>query len=123
MSAVEGFRYTLRSQTPAEEIAARAARVMAQDSLPVQRKTKRKAKRRGRRPAPEFQTLDLRPMITQLSVDEEDGAARITFETRMHQGKLAKPKEILALLELDPHRTRVLKTATFLAESPVAAAR
>ncbi len=40
---------------------------------------------------------------------------RIRFATRQHENKLAKPKEIVALLGLEPGSTRVVKQATILA--------
>ena len=57
-----------------------------------------------------------RPLISGLGVAGADaeGEVVVRFSTRLREERLAKPKEIVALLGLDPARTRVVRTATLL---------
>jgi hypothetical protein len=57
-------------------------------------------------------------MIDDLSVRTLDGGgAIIDFTTLASGDKLAKPKEIIALLGLDAGATRVIKRETLLADA------
>lgn len=123
MSIVQGFEYELHALGDAGQLESRIQELLRAEQLPVERKVK--AKRRGhkgrgrarRGPATASAPLDLRPMIEELRVIESDGAqARLAFVTRAHDGKVAKPKEIIALLGLDPGQVRVLKRETYLAD-------
>ena len=59
--------------------------------------------------------LDIRPLISEIELSMlEDDNACFHFETRQHQGKLAKAREVAVLLGLDPVQTRIWKTDTFL---------
>ncbi|HQL95396.1 MAG TPA: hypothetical protein PL005_12010, partial [Candidatus Hydrogenedentes bacterium] len=82
-------------------------------TLPLNRKVKRRSAPGGRAEA----ELDIRPMLHTLDATaEDDGMAVVHFATRLHAGRLAKPKEILQLLGLDPAAVRIVKTATLLSE-------
>ena len=74
-------------------------------------KNKRSARGNGRKTVP----LDIRPMIESLEFHETDGpTATIDFSTTLHDGKLAKPREMLAVLGLDPMKVRILRRETRL---------
>ena len=110
MSAVTGFAYTLKTPGDASQIAARVEALLIADALPVERKGKSK---RGRQP--KVVSVDLRPTLTELALREADGPnVVIDFTTMAVNGKTAKPKEMIALLELDPVATRVTKRDTYL---------
>lgn len=119
MSAVSGFRWTLHSAAvDPDALGARIDALLASDSLPVQRKIKQKKKKGRRRMAPRAngmtRTVDIRPMIQALALSvAADGETVIDFETRAVDGKMAKTREIIELLELDACSTRIRKRATF----------
>ena len=113
MAAVAGFDYELHTRADAAALAALTGELMARDTLPLNRKVKRRSAPGGRAEA----ELDIRPMLHTLEgTAGDDGEAVIRFSTRLHAGRLAKPKEILQLLGLDPASVRIVKTATLLAE-------
>jgi len=67
----------------------------------------REGHRRNRHPA----------MLETLEVVRQDGPnATLTFTTRGHENRLAKLKEIVALLGLAPEHTQVTKDSTLLKE-------
>jgi radical SAM-linked protein len=118
MSMVHGFTYELFSEEPTDTLSQKVEALMAQETLVIERKVKAGKKARGqsgtrRRMA----TLDIRPMLARLEVSEK---GVVTFETISVGGKLAKPKDIAALLDLDTVTTRVRKCDTFLREPAVA---
>ncbi len=116
MAAVAGFDYELHTRADAAALAALAGELMARDTLPLNRKVKRRSAPGGRAEA----ELDIRPMLHALYVEAgDDDTAVVHFSTRLHAGRLAKPKEILQLLGLDPAAVRIVKTATLLAETEV----
>ena len=56
-------------------------------------------------------------MLETLEVVRQDGPnATLTFTTRGHENRLAKLKEIVALLGLAPEHTQVTKDSTLLKE-------
>jgi radical SAM-linked protein len=113
MQSVAGHDYILRTTGDLEELASRIAAVTAASTLDVERK----GRPEGRRKKKQIKEIDIRPMITELAAEKaEDGAVIVRFSTRMHDGKLAKPKDILALLNIDAASTQIVKTATILAE-------
>jgi len=126
MGEVCGFAYDLFAEVPEEELRARVEALLARETVPVQRKAKanrkhfRKKKRGNHRETIE---IDVRPMIAELAVrgPAEDGRVRLRFVTGMHDGRLAKPRDILAHLELEPDTTRILKRRTLLRGTPSAA--
>ncbi len=122
MSQVQGLRYTIYTDSadPAA-LAARIAELMTSDEVTIDRKMKAKKPPKGRgrhQQRPRTAALNIRPMIEELAVrDSEDGAAAIDFATIVAGNKLAKPKELIALLGLNPASTRVVKRDTLLADA------
>ena len=104
-----GANLTFTSGAGRESVARRIEELVAADSLPFARKKKAK-RRRGRG---ESETVDLEPAITELSLRATPVERLIIdFTTMLVDGVLAKPREVLELLGLDPIRTRVLKRET-----------
>lgn len=94
---------------------------MVADEIWVERKTKQKNKNRkrgrGRAFAKSVMDLNIRPMITRLEVlSEQEEQYEIAFETCIVEKRMAKPKDILTLLELNPDTTRVIKRNILLRE-------
>jgi len=119
MALVSGFSYTLCIQEAIEGIAARVAALMTQEEILVERRVKPKQGKKGRFSQPQVAHVDIRPMIKALAVASAgEHQAEITFTTQIVNGKLAKPKEIIALLGLNPETTIVRKTETFLSDAP-----
>ena len=112
MASVAGFDYELHAPGDDAALAARAAEIMAAPEVTLDRTVKSRSSEGGRKKI----AIDIRPLITALSVDgmDSDGNVLMRFSTRLHDERLAKPKEIVALLGLDPARTRVVRTATLL---------
>jgi radical SAM-linked protein len=105
---VEGFSYSIRA-AGAEwaTLERRLAELLDSDSLVVERRAKSRGTRR-------LVEIDIRPMIARLGLHEEDGEPVVEFETEALEGRLAKPREIVKLLGLDPVAARVVKLATRL---------
>lgn len=111
MQAVSGYDYMMTAPGDADEITARAAGAMAAPELAVERK----GRPEGRRKSRQMRQVDIRPMLTDLTViPAETGGVLIRFSTRAVEGKLVKPKEILAMLGIDPTKARVVKINTIL---------
>ena len=108
MSSVAGFEYALYSSEDAAELQRRIDDLLAKDELLVERKGKPQGKRQIR----EVTSIDVRPLITELRAVDEHGRTAIYFTTTSVNGKMAKPREIIALLNLDPPSTRIIKRAT-----------
>ncbi|MFP4502993.1 MAG: TIGR03960 family B12-binding radical SAM protein [Candidatus Hydrogenedentota bacterium] len=120
MSLVRGFDYIIEAPCDPAAVRKRIAEIMGAEIVSVERRAKAK-KRRGKQHH-NMKTLNLRPMLDALEIEhEEAGAVRIRFATRQHESKLAKPKEIVALIGLDPNQTRVVKQATVLAPEEASA--
>ena len=122
MSALCGVAYSFTAVVDdLAELETRVHSIVNADEVLIERKVKAKgkpSKRPGPRKPPTTREMDIRPMIDLLAIERIDGAeVRIAFETVLYEGRLAKPKEILALLGLDPLRTRVRKERSFLQES------
>jgi len=63
-------------------------------------------------------------MIHELTLSEyTDQQLTIQFTTHIHENKLAKPKEIIHLLRLDPFATRIVKCQTLLEDQNALVAR
>ena len=112
MASVIGFDYDLHAPGDSEALAVRAAEIMAAAEVLLERTVKSRSSEGGRKKI----ALDLRPLISDLCVagTDSDGDVVVRFATRLHEERLAKPKEIVALLGLDAARTRVVRTATLL---------
>jgi radical SAM family uncharacterized protein/radical SAM-linked protein len=127
MAAITGMAYQLHAETDHPALPARIRQLVESDEVIVTRKLKAKKRKRGRRRggfSPETQEVNIRPMLDELRLAHQEGRqVTIAFTTMAVDGRMAKPKELVALLELDPDTTRVVKTATYLAhESAMAAA-
>lgn len=127
MSQVHGLRYTFFAEVgDIATLETRIAEILTSDEVLVERKQKSKKVRKGRGSRnggrQTTKPVNIRPMIAELSLrDARGNQAVIDFATTAHDGKLAKAKELLHLLGLDPHATRVLKRDTLLAADPVLA--
>ncbi len=117
MSSVVGFAYTLFTEAAHAPIADAIQQIMQAGCVTIARKVKVS----GVGITPNGQdrrktvSLDIRPMIESLSCRPgDDGGAVIDFITRSVDGRLAKPREIIELLGLDPVTTLVRKRDTFL---------
>jgi radical SAM-linked protein len=116
MSLADGFAYTLFTTGDRDEIARRIEEILAADTLTIERRGK--PNRFGRRKS---KPLDARPMIRDLELRPgSNGELVVDFTTRASDGKVVKPKEIIALLGLQLDTTLVVKRQTILAEVPVA---
>ena len=113
MSAVIGFDYMFHATADTGDIAKRVRGLLAAETIPVERK----GRPTGRRKSKAVKHVDIRPAIQSLTVSAaEDASTVIALTTMSAGGKLAKPREIIQLLGLDPATTRVLKRATHLAK-------
>lgn len=113
MSIVKGFDYMMTADADLETVRSRAEEILSEDALTASRK----GRPSGRRKTADKREVDIRPMISALNVrPASNGLVDIEFGTRAVEGRLAKPKEVLEHLGLDPLRTRILKTATYLVE-------
>ncbi|NIA15280.1 MAG: TIGR03960 family B12-binding radical SAM protein [Nitrospiraceae bacterium] len=113
MSQVAGFDYTIRAQCGEAALRQRIEEVLAADALPIERK----GRPTGRRKKNVVRSVDLRPMIRRLAVREvTEEEIVVELSTAAADGRMAKPREILDLLGLDPQRTRVRKLDTHLGE-------
>jgi radical SAM family uncharacterized protein/radical SAM-linked protein len=112
MASVVGFDYELHAPGDPGALAARAMGILSATEVLLDRTVKSRSSEGGRKKI----SLDLRPLISELSVTDldEEGNVVVRFATRMSEDRLAKPKEIVALLGLDPARTRVVRTETLL---------
>jgi hypothetical protein len=123
MSQVSGLRYTFYvDNVDIELLTTRIADVLASDTVGVERKQKAKKQKKGRGrrgpAAPRTAEVNIRPMIEELVLREHSATpAILDFTTTAIDGKLAKPREILAALGLDPSATRIVKRETLLADS------
>jgi len=115
MAACTGFAYTLTATADGETVAQRIAEIINAGEVLVEREVKVKDwKGRERR---EKKDIDIRPMIARLELTQSaHHQCVIEFDTHIVNGRSARPREIVALLELDAVSTGVLKRDTFLAE-------
>jgi len=112
MSLVSGFDYTLVTQGDAGGLQTRIDELLAMETINIERKGRPTGVRRSR----ETSILNIRPTLHTLAVRSGEGSeVAVDFRTRQVDGKLAKPREIIALLGLDPATTRVLKRETHFA--------
>lgn len=116
MSSVEGFSWSFHFHADdPQALQNRVEEMMAAEELLVERKVKaKKQRRKGRRSAPkQTREIDIRPMLTELRVTHVDGNdISIECSSCAHDGRLAKSREILQLLGLDPLKVHVMKRAT-----------
>jgi radical SAM-linked protein len=108
MSVVAGFDYAITTdEFEVDEMQGRVEVLLASPQLTVQRR----AKRRGRKTEVE---VDIRGAIDSLTVASDEGRAQVQFRSRDRGSGLAKAREIVALLGLDPHLTAIEKQDTYL---------
>ncbi|MBI5090891.1 MAG: TIGR03960 family B12-binding radical SAM protein [Candidatus Hydrogenedentes bacterium] len=117
MSSVTGFTYRLSGAGDPQDVAERIDTIMNSDALEVtRRKAGGSSGRRGKRP--QEKSLDLRPLITGMWLRGQATAQVVVeFETRVINNQVAKPREVMALLGLNPASTQVLKMVTDLADN------
>jgi len=111
MSAVTGFDYALYTREDAGEIQRRIDNLLAKHELIVERK----GKPQGRSQTRDITKINIRPLITSLTAQPAGTHTEIRFTTTAIDNKLAKPREIILLLGLDPLLTRTIKKAIRLA--------
>ncbi len=116
MAALTGHSYLLICDDPPSDLVHRIARINGAASLPIQRMVKNRTS--GDKNSRKSVSMDLRPLITELTlVDAPQGSVKkggVRFSTSLHDNRLAKPKEIIQLLGLDPLFTQILKIETRL---------
>ncbi len=114
MSLVDGFEYTLHTTADIEAIQQKIDTLLAQNSVLVQRRVKDPASKK--KPGQEGTApFDIRPLIEKLAVKQKDESETILeFNTHVKEGRHARPKEIILLLDLDPAKTRIVKRNTRL---------
>lgn len=119
MSAVAGADYFFFVDQPPEDLAERVARLLASAELPVLRRAK-KSKRRGRRRRP-MRTLDMRPHIRDLAIQQPGSSIGVTVAEDQRllsvsldvvEGRGCKPSELIQLLGLERHQVRVMRLDT-----------
>ncbi len=119
MALNQGGHY--RIELPRDSVAdvsERVAELMARAEIPVERRGKTRKKksngrRRGRdqRRAKVMRTIDIRPMIREMTVIDGDVPAVEVMLVNV-EGRPGKPRELLPMLASDPDSTRVLKRDT-----------
>lgn len=123
MSTVAGADYRFVIDEAPEDLATRAADLLAQEHIWVERRTKNRRKRR-RQPTTR---IDLRPNLISMAVGDVstvpvevlEGASvlDVRLETT-DEGRGAKPSEVLDLLGLDAERVQVVRLDTRFRETP-----
>lgn len=113
MAAQTGLEYALYTSHDHKEMYQRVANLQTQERWEVTRSVKSR-QGGGPKPGRKTITLDIRPLVTMLESEAGDNGSCIRFATRLHENRIAKPKEMLELLGLDPLQTRVRKTKTLL---------
>ena len=82
--------------------------LMEQEEVIVERRKPRK----GRRP-PRTKRFNIRPMISELAL-EDTSSVEVSFVTTRSEERLAKWREVAELIGLDPQSIRVMKHQTQL---------
>lgn len=116
-SQLHGFSYLLQSPMDFERINKNLQTLYQKPVWQVRRFSKSRSSRSKQ--ARQEIRVDIRPAVVELAVwpgdpCENGQAVEIRFTTIQAGGKLAKPKDIITLLEMDPLQTRILKTHTHL---------
>lgn len=116
MAAVCGHRYIIRTPLPPDALAERIARLEAQDMWHVNRRVKSRASREGKKAI----LLDLRPLVCALGMWKEEAetgtGSSFFFDTTLFAGRLAKPREMIALLGFEASEVRIVKQTTLLSQ-------
>lgn len=108
MSTVTGFSYTLHAQADPTRVAGRISDLLAENRIEIDRHVSKRDRKKPPR------TVNIRASIVELAVRDitPDGLV-IAFTTRAVEGRTVKPKEVLALLDLNAESTRIVKRATY----------
>ena len=115
MSLTAGFQYRIHAAVPPDAAAERIDALLAAEEALVDRKVKAGKARGKGGTRKKVVPLNIRPMITSLALrDSNAQGVVIGFSTREHDGRVAKPKEMLTLLGIEPRTARVVKEAVFL---------
>lgn len=118
MATLAGQSYVLLTDQPPAGLPAKIEELNRADTWPIERLVKDRVK--GGKNARKAIPVDIRPLVTELRYTPPSPSAatpaEVRFTTTLVEGRLAKPKELIELLGLDPLRTRVVKTASRLAE-------
>jgi radical SAM-linked protein len=111
MAAVTGFSYAFETGESPCGLQSRVEAVLARERIELEREGKKN--RRGVRRA---SVVDVRPMIKRMAVRPDTEGAVVDVEVRRMDSRGVRLREILALLDLDPARVRIVKRATYLSE-------
>ena len=109
MSAVDGMEYVVIVDGSPEDWEPAVAGLLVRDEIMVERRTKRKARRRG----PPTRSIDIRPNIGTIEVEaagESQTLIRISLSTVERRG--AKIREVLAAMGADFTNAQVVRLNT-----------
>lgn len=116
MAQLAGHAYLLVANPVPAGLETKIRELNEAETWPMERMVKDRIK--GGKNARKAVSLDLRPLVTGLRCvpvnTQGVETLAVSFTTAIQEGRLAKPKEIMELLGLDPAQTRVLKTDTRL---------
>ncbi|NLN92962.1 MAG: TIGR03960 family B12-binding radical SAM protein [Candidatus Hydrogenedens sp.] len=114
MAAVRGHRYRISSPVAQDLLMQRLQALKEKETWMVDRRVKDRSSRKGKK----IIQLDIRPLINCLErVEDGEGAegwSTFIFETGLVEGRLAKVREVMALLDIEELESRVVKEQTFL---------
>jgi len=101
MSIVEGGAYRITTPLPPAVMKTRVDALMSQPTLEIDRRTKKK-----------WRTIDVRPMLVHMHLDQENSTAEnavLELQTQRVDNRLLKMAEIIRLLDLEHDACQVLK--------------
>jgi radical SAM family uncharacterized protein/radical SAM-linked protein len=128
-SSITGVDYSI--VVPNEEagdIQTKIEAFLSADECIVQRKVKqrKKGRRRGPNHSPKTVDFNVRPYIDQLELEsrqtDSGSITLVNFHTISIEQKMGKPKEIMELLGISPHRAWVIKREIQIQNTPGAVA-
>jgi len=115
MALNKGGQYVLYfPESQRETLRTRVEAMSAASEILIERKGKarRKGKKRHQRRERVVRTIDIRPMIHHLAIDESSDGLTVDLTVVMVDQKPGKAREVVALLSDDPAAVRVLKRDT-----------
>jgi radical SAM-linked protein len=126
MSQVQGADYAFVVDRPPSGLADRVRKLMAAETLPVERKAKKpKGRARFRSRRPTMRTIDLKPHIESvgllsdgvpMALAAREDQAVLAVRLKVVEGRGCKPSEVVELLRLELSRVRVVRLHTRLAD-------
>ncbi len=126
MSQVQGADYAFVLDRPPSDLSERVDRLMAAETLEVERKAKQKKGRgRFRSRRPQMRTIDLKPHVESVRVLDEgvpmalgttEGQAVLAVKLTVVEGRGCKPSELIDLLGLELSSVRVVRLHAHLAD-------